>query len=195
MNDDFCKVLHFFRQWAAATTQHPFCSPLIPHKTRVACSAQFVPLSQSLTWNSQKHNISRGKRIWFWLHDSCYEPRNSPIHNCNFICLPFWQAWWISWKWLLAQKKLFSRWVSANCDAWIFVLMDLQKPDFSSYICTIFYQWCNISATHRVYSKKESLSWFWVISALHQLVCSIYHGYYALTITQKPHIKNILSQN
>ena len=85
MNDDLYKVLHFFRQWAAATTQHPFCSPLIPHKTRVACSAQFVPLSQSLTWNSQKHNISRGKRIWFWLHDSCYEPRNSPIHNCNFM--------------------------------------------------------------------------------------------------------------
>ena len=67
------------------------------------------------------------------------------------------------------------------------------KPNFSSYyICTIFYQWCNISATHRVYSKKESLSWFWVISALHQLVCSIYHGYYALTITQKPHIKKYI---
>ena len=47
------------------------------------------------------------KRIWFWLRDSCYEPRNSPIHNCNFICLPFWQAWWISWKWLLAQKNCF----------------------------------------------------------------------------------------
>ena len=39
----------FFPSMGSSNTQHPFCSPLIPHKTRVACSAQFVPLSQSLT--------------------------------------------------------------------------------------------------------------------------------------------------
>ena len=136
MNDDFCKVLHFFRQWAASK----YTTPLLftANSLQNAWLVQFVPLSQSLTWNSQKHNISRGKRIWFWLHDSCYEPRNSPIHNCNFICLPFWQAWWISWKWLLAQK-LFSWWVSANCDAWIFVLMDLQNPTFLHIIFAPFF--------------------------------------------------------
>ena len=121
----------------SSNTQHPFCSPLIPHKTRVACSAQFVPLSQSLTWNSQKHNISREKRIWFGYTTLV---RSHAILQSIIVtlCLPFWQAWWISWKWLLAQK-LFSWWVSANCDAWIFVLMDLQNPTFLHIIFAPFF--------------------------------------------------------
>ena len=86
-------------------------------------------------------------------------------------------------KMVIGTKKCFPDGCQQN-DAWIFVLMDLKNRTFHHTLAPFFINDVSLVPLTGCTPKKSHYPDFWVISALHQLVCSIYHGYYALTITQ-----------